>query len=352
MSNRQAIIDALAINAPATVPEIAQQLSWTERKVRDTLSDLSKNEIVTRKRDDVTNLSCYSLTAKGKAQARTQAGSGVKTLADAHRKPAVGGSPHAADNPAEGASVESPPQPYPPTAEAGDNENSPPPSDQACCNAARVVATTAADEVTRLRRQIQLLTDTSNAASQRAAAAEESLSKWLEICWLNGIESPEALAKALSPICKSTDGPLPGELITTTAPELLTRAANIMAERAKQYDQPHGERSMGKCVMAFNIVSGRNDAADRINEVLTHLHLMNEFSLQPPKVKETISFITRTLAGIKSDLSESEGWLFMQILKDIRQWQNPGRYHADSAEDCIAYAALKAESLCREAFDA
>jgi len=32
-------------------------------------------------------------------------------------------------------------------------------------------------------------------------------------------------------------------------------------------------------------------------------------------------------------------------LKDVRQWQNPNKYHADSAEDCVSYAALKAEAL-------
>lgn len=90
-----------------------------------------------------------------------------------------------------------------------------------------------------------------------------------------------------------------------TAPDLLTKAANIMAERGKQYDKPEGERSMGKCVAAFNVITGQN-------------------------------------------LTEAEGWLLLQILKDVRQWQRPG-YHADSAEDCIAYAALKAEAKQSEA---
>lgn len=86
------------------------------------------------------------------------------------------------------------------------------------------------------------------------------------------------------------------------ASEFLLRAAEIMEERGKQYDKADGERSMGKCVAAFNAVTGR-------------------------------------------DLTEAEGWLLLQILKDVRQWQRPG-FHRDSAEDCIAYAALKAEALC------
>lgn len=88
------------------------------------------------------------------------------------------------------------------------------------------------------------------------------------------------------------------------AADFLRAAASLMDERGRQYDQPDGERSMGRCVAAFNAVTGR-------------------------------------------DLAESEGWLLLQLLKDVRQWQRP-RYHADSAEDCVAYAALKAEALQRD----
>jgi len=85
------------------------------------------------------------------------------------------------------------------------------------------------------------------------------------------------------------------------ADEYLEKARDLMIERGKDYDQPQGERSMSKATAAFNIITGK-------------------------------------------DISEPEGWLFMQILKDVRQWQKEG-FHQDSAEDCIAYAALKAESL-------
>lgn len=87
------------------------------------------------------------------------------------------------------------------------------------------------------------------------------------------------------------------------ADNILLKAAELMRERGKQYDSPEGERSMGKAVRAFNAVTGR-------------------------------------------DLSEPEGWLLLQVLKDVRLFQKPG-YHADSAEDCVAYAALKAEAKCR-----
>ncbi len=94
--------------------------------------------------------------------------------------------------------------------------------------------------------------------------------------------------------------------MTTTpkAPDLLAKAAAHMADRAATYDKPEGERSMGRAVLAFNAITGR-------------------------------------------DLSEPEGWLLLQVLKDVRLFQRAG-YHADSAEDCIAYAALKAEAKARE----
>lgn len=90
----------------------------------------------------------------------------------------------------------------------------------------------------------------------------------------------------------------------TTAPEFLHQAASIMEQRAAQYDKPGGERSMAQTVDAFNIITGR-------------------------------------------DLSEAEGWLILQILKDVRQWQRRGKCHLDSAEDGVAYSALKAEALVR-----
>lgn len=90
------------------------------------------------------------------------------------------------------------------------------------------------------------------------------------------------------------------------ATDYLRKGADLLEERGKEYDNPEGERSMGKCVTAFNAITGR-------------------------------------------DLTESEGWLLLQVLKDVRQWRNPGRFHADSAEDCISYAALKAEALVRDA---
>ncbi len=86
------------------------------------------------------------------------------------------------------------------------------------------------------------------------------------------------------------------------ATEFLQAAMDTQAERGKEYDQPGGERSMGRTVQAFNTITGR-------------------------------------------DLTEAEGWLLLQVLKDVRQWQNPGRYHYDSALDGVAYSALKAEAL-------
>jgi hypothetical protein len=88
------------------------------------------------------------------------------------------------------------------------------------------------------------------------------------------------------------------------ADQFLTNAANIMIERGKQYDKPEGERSMGRTVAAFNAITERN-------------------------------------------LTESEGWLLLQILKDVRDRQKP-QPHRDSLEDCVAYAALKAEARLNE----
>lgn len=89
-------------------------------------------------------------------------------------------------------------------------------------------------------------------------------------------------------------------LPTLTSPQILEAALQHQKDRAAIYDSPVGERSMGQAVAAFNIITGKS-------------------------------------------LSESDGWLLMQVLKDVRDRAGPGP-HQDSLEDCVSYAALKAES--------
>lgn len=83
--------------------------------------------------------------------------------------------------------------------------------------------------------------------------------------------------------------------------EFLQAAIDVQNQRAAEYDQPGGERSIASTVLAFNAITGR-------------------------------------------ELTEAEGWLFLQVLKDVRQWSATG-YHHDSALDGVAYSALKAEAL-------
>jgi hypothetical protein len=92
-----------------------------------------------------------------------------------------------------------------------------------------------------------------------------------------------------------------GRLVPGSAAEFLQRAKNIMEQRGRDYDAPDGERGMSKMVAAFNAITG-------------------------------------------SKMTTAEGWLFMLILKQVRQWQARD-FHQDSADDGIAYAALLAEAL-------
>lgn len=99
---------------------------------------------------------------------------------------------------------------------------------------------------------------------------------------------------------EAADAVLAEALPEPKAAELLGRAARHMHDRSSTYDSPGGERSMGKAVAAFNAISGHT-------------------------------------------LSESEGWLFMTLLKAVRGFTRE-QYHADSFEDLIAYGALMAEA--------
>lgn len=89
-----------------------------------------------------------------------------------------------------------------------------------------------------------------------------------------------------------------------SAHQFLDRASELLGERGKEYDSRKEERSAGKVAVAFNTITGK-------------------------------------------DLTASEVWLILQLLKDVRQWSSPG-YHRDSAEDSVAYASLKAEALEEE----
>lgn len=92
----------------------------------------------------------------------------------------------------------------------------------------------------------------------------------------------------------------------TPAHQFLNRAARTMEERGKQYDQPGGERSMGKAVAAFNAVTGQQ-------------------------------------------MTESQGWLLLTLLKLVRD-NSKLVPHFDSLLDGCAYMALYAEA--RTAFEA
>lgn len=72
-----------------------------------------------------------------------------------------------------------------------------------------------------------------------------------------------------------------------------------MEERGKDRDKPDGERSMARCVAAFNAMTGHK-------------------------------------------LDEEDGWLFMVYLKHSRM--RAGQFRQDDYEDAVAYEALMAES--------
>ena len=103
-------------------------------------------------------------------------------------------------------------------------------------------------------------------------------------------------AKAMREVQAPAEKPVP----EPKAAELLGRAAKHMHDRASTYDKPEGERSMGRAVQAFNAITGHT-------------------------------------------LAESEGWLFMALLKAVRS-ETRGEPHQDSLEDIIAYTALYAEA--------
>ena len=93
-----------------------------------------------------------------------------------------------------------------------------------------------------------------------------------------------------------------GEEPTMTASDFLLAAMNHLGDRASTYDNPTGERSMGRTVEAFNAITGHK-------------------------------------------LTEEQGWLFMCLLKQVRSQQ--GKYKSDNYEDLTAYASLMGECAAK-----
>lgn len=90
---------------------------------------------------------------------------------------------------------------------------------------------------------------------------------------------------------------------SVTAASILRAGLNHMEDRAATYDAEQGERSMGKTVTMFN-----------------------------------------TLYGF--ELTEEQGWAFMELLKLVRSSQ--GAYRQDNYEDGAAYMGLMGEAAARE----
>lgn len=89
---------------------------------------------------------------------------------------------------------------------------------------------------------------------------------------------------------------------TKTATYFLNQAKSEQSDRSVTYDSPQGERSMGKTVAMFNALTG-------------------------------------------FDLTEQQGWQFMEILKMVRS--NQGKYKADNFVDGCSYASLAGEAASR-----
>ena len=92
---------------------------------------------------------------------------------------------------------------------------------------------------------------------------------------------------------------------TTTLPDaqhFLEAAKGHLGARAVTYDKPTGERSMERTVKVF--------------AALTDIQL-----------------------------TEEQGYLFMEVLKQVRSLQ--GKFKADNYEDLAGYAALRGEAAAR-----
>lgn len=120
-------------------------------------------------------------------------------------------------------------------------------------------------------------------------------SQWLDIVAVDGIVN--GLVKGMAPASGEDLEIKPPHSFT----EFLQNAIDLEKQRGADYDSPDGERSAARIAGAFNAITGY-------------------------------------------DLTESEVWLILSLLKQVRQWSNEA-FHRDSAEDQVTYVALMSESL-------
>lgn len=145
-----------------------------------------------------------------------------------------------------------------------------------------------------------------------------------------------------------------GKTPAFSAPDLLDAAAGHMRDRAKTYDKPGGERSMGKTVDAFNTITGRTELISTVFSVITKLNtlrikieMLDGGKLSAFDAKVAVEMLEGCLKILRDlpphDLRESEGWLLMSLLKMVRS-ETRVEPHRDSLEDNIAYGGLYAEA--------
>lgn len=91
----------------------------------------------------------------------------------------------------------------------------------------------------------------------------------------------------------------------TTAADFLSEGMRVLTERGQQYGSNERECSFPQVAQAFNAITGR-------------------------------------------DLAGSDVCLILALVKQVRQYAQPGRFHEDSAVDGVNYTALQAEQLKRE----
>jgi hypothetical protein len=152
----------------------------------------------------------------------------------------------------------------------------------------------------------------SNVKAALASALEPDNSGVLNRHWVENevvkIASVNGISVRIMMIICPDESPVVTDSFDNSTPGsewFLDEAKRIQIERGQQYDRSGGqtgERSMARTVAAFKAITDK-------------------------------------------DITESEGWLLLQLLKDVRQWSNPWEFHLDSAIDCVSYSALKAESL-------
>lgn len=125
--------------------------------------------------------------------------------------------------------------------------------------------------------------------------------------------------------------------------EAIDRAQAQQAQQEQSYNEEHLTAAFDRIEAASKVIPA-NDFAKKVNTILEERGRIYD-SPGGERSMEKIVAVFYHYTG--HALTETQGWLFMDVLKTVRALQK-NAFHRDSFEDKVSYSCLMAEAASKE----